>query len=550
VDTIGVVLFSDGSDSNGPIIMGTISPLLTINTGNTEVRGLTFIGNGGVLLSPVPTNNGIWITGDSGGNADASIKNCLFYCLNQCVTTKARNVNVYDNLFSNSRYGVVADTIAITGEMRGFIVQRNRFHTIGKFQLTDAAVYSTDKSNFEFQIANNYLDGQSNAYLALIKASKNVTITNNIVTLNRTGFIKLDTCTGFNITGNYLNEGTLSPAAVPGIELNGSGFGTITDNFVQASQQEAIKLYNGGCVSNFISGNTLSDYSAQTASTYYGVSMSAATTNNVVLNNAFRSPNNASAGSISNSNILNTISLNTYHPSAGLGRPAYAEFNNNIFLNYPSAANQYILRLGTNTGTNATIIQAGEGSDTYGGAIALFGNAHATNPGQVRIGLSSNGSGKFVVNTAGLTTSGTDLFTILASGNVGIGNTNPGQKLVVTGNTSTSHIIGNSTAPTATIGSNMTGTVSVSGTDIAGTVTVNITASTSFPTLAEYFTLTFNTAYGTAPYVVFTPANSSAALLTGIYLKLPTTTTFQIASANSGTTPASATYIWNYHVIQ
>lgn len=111
-------------------------------------------------------------------------------------------------------------------------------------------------------------------------------------------------------------------------------------------------------------------------------------------------------------------------------------------------------------------------------------------------------------------------------------------------------LIGNSGAPTATIGSSFTGTVAVAGNDMAGTVTVTITAATSFPTLAPYFQLNFNTAYATAPAVLFWPANASAALLSGIYTKLPTTTSVQLASANAGTAPASATYVWHYHVIQ
>lgn len=111
-------------------------------------------------------------------------------------------------------------------------------------------------------------------------------------------------------------------------------------------------------------------------------------------------------------------------------------------------------------------------------------------------------------------------------------------------------LIGNSGVPTATLGSSLTGTVAVAGNDIAGTVTVTITAAATFAAQSPYFQLNFNTAYATAPTVLFWPANVSAALLSGLYTKSPGTTSVQLAAANAGTTPASATYVWNYHVIQ
>ena len=83
-------------------------------------------------------------------------------------------------------------------------------------------------------------------------------------------------------------------------------------------------------------------------------------------------------------------------------------------------ANQYLFTDNTNTGTGSLIIQSGGGSNAYGGAIRLFSHSNASKPGWVTVGLSSGSNGKFTVNTAGLAT-GTDVFTVEASGNVGIG---------------------------------------------------------------------------------------------------------------------------------
>lgn len=115
-------------------------------------------------------------------------------------------------------------------------------------------------------------------------------------------------------------------------------------------------------------------------------------------------------------------------------------------------------------------------------------------------------------------------------------------------------IIGNSSAPSVTLGSNITGSVSVTGTDMAGTVTVTVTGASGLATLNELFTLTYNSAYSSTPHVVFSPASANAAALLqaagGLYLKNSGTSSFQIATVNSYTTPASATYTFTYHVIQ
>jgi hypothetical protein len=113
-----------------------------------------------------------------------------------------------------------------------------------------------------------------------------------------------------------------------------------------------------------------------------------------------------------------------------------------------------------------------------------------------------------------------------------------------------SHLSGTYGTPTVSIGTDFIGTASVVGNDISGTVTVTITSGGSFPTLAAYFQLNFAVPYSTAPHVVISPQNSATTTLPAIYVKNKSTTSFQVATANSGTAPGSATYIWDYHVIQ
>lgn len=138
------------------------------------------------------------------------------------------------------------------------------------------------------------------------------------------------------------------------------------------------------------------------------------------------------------------------------------------------------------------------------------------------------------------------------SGNMGLGDNTPGEKLSVAGNIKTRHLIGQSTAPSIAAGSGAgTGpTVSLSNsTDIAGLI--NVTTGSSPSTAATVVTITFNAAYGTAPNVIITPAGANAAALSGttqVYTT-STTTTFVITSGSAALT-ASTDYKWFFHVIQ
>ncbi|GEM_PF-4580879 len=118
------------------------------------------------------------------------------------------------------------------------------------------------------------------------------------------------------------------------------------------------------------------------------------------------------------------------------------EVNGNLRLSAVAAASRYII-LGTNaaanTGTGALVIQAGAGSGGYGGAINLFAHSHATKPGWVTVGISASAGsgateGRFTVDDSA--TGGTNLFTVLRTGNVGINTTSPGALLHVAGNAS------------------------------------------------------------------------------------------------------------------
>lgn len=113
------------------------------------------------------------------------------------------------------------------------------------------------------------------------------------------------------------------------------------------------------------------------------------------------------------------------------------------------------------------------------------------------------------------------------------------------------HQIAAGTAPTvaagagAGTGGSPAATIAGHDTDFAVTLTTGTAAATGV-----IFTVTFGTAYGTAPYVQVTAANANAAALATATLATyatSTTTTMLLNSGTVGVTAAGAQYIWNVH---
>lgn len=122
--------------------------------------------------------------------------------------------------------------------------------------------------------------------------------------------------------------------------------------------------------------------------------------------------------------------------------------------------------------------------------------------------------------------------------------------LIASATITSSRVVGAGTAPTiaAGTGAGTSPTISLTGHDVGGQI--SLTTGT-LPTLgATVFTVTFNTAYAAAPYVVFAPANGNAAALSGVSMVYvtSTTTTFIFTAGATALTAATA-YLWNYQVI-
>lgn len=191
--------------------------------------------------------------------------------------------------------------------------------------------------------------------------------------------------------------------------------------------------------------------------------------------------------------------------------------------------------------------------------LGLYNGNGGSTYAQISMGSSSGGYIKGSASNSsylGITLgyNATDIFSTNTTG-CGVFTQTPSEALEVNGNAKINHLIGRTSAPTIAAGAGAgTGpTVSVSrATDLAGVI--NVTTGT-LPTLsATVATITFNTAYGAAPKVVLTPANSNAALLTGVNMVFVddanTTTSLFVITAGTTALTAATTYKFYYQVIQ
>jgi Na+-transporting NADH:ubiquinone oxidoreductase subunit NqrB len=114
------------------------------------------------------------------------------------------------------------------------------------------------------------------------------------------------------------------------------------------------------------------------------------------------------------------------------------------------------------------------------------------------------------------------------------------------------HLISSTTSPTSTIGvgSGTSASVSVTGTDVAGKITIN-TGTGSMQSLALLATITFSSAYTSAPTVTLQPGNSTTSALSGSAVIYPAVTTTTLTLNSGGTSlNTSQTYVWYYQIIQ
>ncbi len=179
-------------------------------------------------------------------------------------------------------------------------------------------------------------------------------------------------------------------------------------------------------------------------------------------------------------------------------------------------------------------------------------SSNSTGSNNVAIGFSTN-IGEGVSNAVAIGQGSTNSTSnTIVLGNGSITRVSTSGAIVTTNDITAKHIKGNSGAlsiAASTGAGTSPSAVSVTGTDMSGVVA--ITTGTSPSVNAVLATITYNTAFSTAPVVVITPANAATASLAAaqaVWVNL-TTTGFTI-NTNATAVVSSTAYKWNYVVIQ
>lgn len=309
---------------------------------------------------------------------------------------------------------------------------------------------------------------------------------------------------GLNLTTNQ----TPTQASINSTAVNLNGILNVVNNDETVSGTSTTSTYTTTAATNAINNNIIHSSSGSNTVTEIG--------DNIVIND---SPENASAGTITQTDYgaRSTItSINNAH----LSTTAYG------FWAGVSGA-------GTNwdfygsTGKSYFKGPIGINQVSPVAELDIINSAVGTKGLTVK-GIASQTADFFELNNS----SGTTLFGVNASGF-----------------TSLPHIIGNTAAPTVVVGTGAgTGaTTSVIGTDLAGTITV--VAGTLPTASAVISTLTFNKAYASAPFCVFSASNSNAGLASLSVYETSTATTMVLNATTSALT-AALTFTWNYNCAQ
>jgi hypothetical protein len=231
---------------------------------------------------------------------------------------------------------------------------------------------------------------------------------------------------------------------------------------------------------------------------------------------------------------LTSITTGVYNTGVG-----YQALMNSTTSNYNVGIGMYALRSISTGSNNVGVGYYTMSSNSTGSNNVAIG--HAANIGEgVSNGIAiGHGSSNSTSNT-------------IVLGNTSITKVSTSGAIVTTNDITAKHIKGNSgvlSIAASTGAGTSPSAVSVTGTDMSGVVA--LTTGTSPTVNAVLATITYNTAFSTAPVVVITPANAATASLAAaqaVWVNI-TTTGFSI-NTNATAVVSSTGYKWNYVVIQ
>jgi hypothetical protein len=229
-------------------------------------------------------------------------------------------------------------------------------------------------------------------------------------------------------------------------------------------------------------------------------------------------------------------SLTTGAYNTGVG---YQALMNSTTSNYNVGLGMYALRNISTGGNNVGIGYYTMSSNSTGSNNVAIG--HSANIGEgVSNGIAiGQGSSNSTSNS-------------IVLGNGSITKVSTSGAIVTTSDINAKHLKGNSGALSiaASIGAGTSPSgLTVIGTDMSGIVSLTTGSTPSVNSVLA--TITYNTAYATAPIVVITPANAATASLTaGQAVWIDISTTGFTINTNTTAVVSSTGYKWNYVVIQ
>jgi autotransporter-associated beta strand protein len=281
----------------------------------------------------------------------------------------------------------------------------------------------------------------------------------------------------------------------------------------------------------------------------------------------------AYAGALNDPTILlgaddnaNTVRTNNSSSLARIG-----------LIHYNKTATASAILIASSTATANTVFIGGGSAYLNSSTAIQFYTAPTTASltGFQRISIDSTGnvnilSGSFTVTSGSIvdfqvTDTGTkignavtDIHTITGSLNIsgsssysGSISVNSGSIRIASGSIFTPKVIGNTAVPVVVLGTGA-GSVpagGISGSDVAGIL--RLTTGTGPAANNPIGTVTFASAYSTVPYVLITPGNYSASLVTGGVsgtFTTASTTGFTIFASGPASLRGSTAYTWSYHV--
>jgi hypothetical protein len=392
-----------------------------------------------------------------------------------------------------------------------------------------------------------------------------------------TNFIGTTDAQPLNFVANNVNAGRIDVVALSGQTSFGYGSGVNTlkntsnlygtrntsigyqtlYNTVYGKENTAIgyqALYNN----NTASGSTAIGYQAMYNANNISTVSQFSTSNTAIGYQALLgSSNPANNSGISNTAIGHFAEKNNSSGSNNTGIGDLSLYYNttgqsNTAIGYNTLSSIITGSSNTAIGYNADV------TNNVSNATAIGNGAIASTSNTIQLG---NGS-VAIVNTEGIYTSSNNTESnyqnsgaLVVAGGVGVGkNLYVGGKINVE-RIDIKHLRGVSTLPVMALGSGagtITSFVSNTGTDLAGNVTFKCGSGSYNSNNSIILTITFNIPYGTIPYVVISPANSTTAGLTAaqaVYV-IANSNGFSIYSNSTALPALNYNYSWNYIVVQ